>query len=135
MQEEEETDKNTPEKSNNDQSNLEVAKTNNKIHLPLLVLELNKKSEWEVLTNEDHTEVVICFKNPLKMYNDNHVLLNTGLLSEADQGTIQNLYDTEIKSVNLKQEEQEMRKRRKTDVQMSNTKENMYRDKDFNSPL
>jgi len=33
------------------------------------------------------------------LFNDNHVLLNTGLLNESEQGNIENLYETEVKPI------------------------------------
>lgn len=49
--------------------------------------------------NEDHKELIIISDTYPNLYNDNHVLLNTGLLNESEQGNIENLYETEVKPI------------------------------------
>lgn len=41
------------------------------------------------------------------MFNDNHVLLNTGLLTESEQGNIENLYEAEVKPIGATKDEED----------------------------
>jgi hypothetical protein len=98
-QEETETSHNTPSKGKDDQLSLQKFQNTQKIHLPILVLEFKKNSAIEVLMNEDHKELVIISDVYPNLYNDNHVLLNTGLLNESEEGNIETLYEAEVKPI------------------------------------
>lgn len=89
----------TPDKAKSDQMSLEKFQHTNKIHLPMLVLEFAKNADLEILMNEDHKDLVILSDSPCSLFNDNHVLLNTGLLAESEQGNIENLYEQEVRPV------------------------------------
>ena len=110
-QEENETSHNTPNKGKDDRLSLQKFQNTQKIHLPILVLEFKKNSAIEVLMNEDHKELVIISDVYPNLYNDNHVLLNTGLLNESEQGNIESLYETEVKPIisEKDEEDQDMR--------------------------
>lgn len=69
------------ENLNEDQHGADTYHSDTKVKLPMLVFEIDKNSEYEILTNEDHKEVVILSNTNVQIYNDNHVLLNTGLLN------------------------------------------------------
>lgn len=127
--------KSSPDKPSEDQTGSDSTDSSRRIKLPMLVFELNRKSDYEVLINEDHKEVVILSDTEVQIYNDNHVLLSTGLLNGSDQGTIQNLYDTEIKAVGIKHEEQDSKLKNNNEGYSPSAKENVYKDNDFNSPL
>lgn len=99
-QEDNETAHNTPpSKGKESQLSLKKFQNTQKIHLPILVLEFKKNSAIEVLMNEDHKELIIISDTYPNLYNDNHVLLNTGLLNESEQGNIESLYETEVKPI------------------------------------
>lgn len=110
--EDNETTINTPVKTKEDPLTLAKFQKSKKINLPMLVLEFKKNSDLEVLMNEDHKEVVILSDSNCRLYNDNHVLLSTGLLNESEQGNIENLYETEIKPLHPNGEEEKEKEMR-----------------------
>jgi len=105
--EDNETTINTPIKVKDDALTLNNFQKSRKINLPMLVLEFKKNSDIEILMNEDHKELVIVSDSNWRLYNDNHVLLSTGLLNESEQGNIENLYETEVKPLESSHHEEE----------------------------
>ena len=97
LKEDNETSVNTPDKGRANQMSLEKFQQTQKIFLPLLVLEFKKNSDIEILMNEDHKELVVLSDSHCRLYNDNHVLLKSGLLNEPDQENIEDLYENEVK--------------------------------------
>lgn len=95
--EDDETTLNTPDKGTSHQPSLYKFQQTQKIHLPMVVLEYPKDSYIEILMNEDHTNMVVVSDQPCTLYNDNHVLMKSGLINDIDQGNIENLYETEVK--------------------------------------
>ena len=97
--EDEDTSANIPDKAAKNQYMLERYQETKKIHLPMLVLEFAKDSDFEIMINEDHNNVIILSDTHWNLYNDNHVLLQTGLLNEDEQKNIEYLYETEVKPI------------------------------------
>ena len=97
--EDEETMMNTPDKEIKDQHWTENFYSNSKIHLPLLVLEFPKSSNLDILMDESHTKMVLLSNSPCHLYNDNHVLLKSGLINEKEQNNIESLYESEVKPI------------------------------------
>lgn len=95
--EDDETTLNTPDKGMSNNPSLDKFQQTQKIHLPMLVLEYPKDSYIEILMNEDHTNMVVVSDQPCSLYNDNHVLMRTGLINDIDQGNIESLYEAEVK--------------------------------------
>lgn len=59
LDEEEGTTKHTPNKANKDDMSVTSELQSLKVHLPVLILAINKKASFEVLMSEDHKEVVV----------------------------------------------------------------------------
>lgn len=97
--EDEDTMMNTPDKEMSDAQWLDNFQSNSKIHLPLLVLEFPKNSSLEILMDEDHTNMVLLSNSPWQLYNDNHVLMSSGLIDDTEQGNIESLYESEVKPI------------------------------------
>ena len=97
--EDEETMMNTPDKEMNDPQWLDHFQSNSKIHLPFLVLDFPKNSNLEILMDEEHTNMILLSNSPWQLYNDNHVLLNSGLIGDTEQGNIESLYESEVKPI------------------------------------
>ena len=55
--------------------------------------------------NEDHKELVVLSDSHCRLYNDNHVLLKSGLLNEPDQENIEDLYENEVKPFSTAKED------------------------------
>ena len=97
--EDDETTLNTPDKGMSNQPSLDKFQQTQKIHLPMLVLEYPKDSYIEILMNEDHTKMIVVSDSPWNLYNDNHVLMKSGLINDSEQGNIESLYESEVKPV------------------------------------
>lgn len=67
----------------------------------MLVLEFDKNAEIEVLLDEDHKKLVVLSDSPCVLKNDNHVLLNAGLINDTEQGNIEGLYESEVKPLRI----------------------------------
>lgn len=95
--EDDDTNTNTPNKSKVENVSMDKFQQTRKIPLPMLVLEFGKNADFEILMNEEQNKVVIFSDTHWNLYNDNHVLLRTGLLNDQEQENIEDLYEAEVK--------------------------------------